>query len=39
MLGKDFWRIIRLIYIIVKVLLQADPSNGSQLPDIDEDKE
>jgi len=32
MFGKDFWRIMKFIYIIIRALLQAD-SNGTSMPD------
>ncbi|KKM64246.1 hypothetical protein LCGC14_1503310 [marine sediment metagenome] len=34
MFGKDFWLIIRIIYIIIKALLAMDPKNGNGLPDL-----
>lgn len=35
MFGKDVWRIIRLVYIILKALIQMDGSNGNNLDDLD----
>jgi len=35
MFGKDFWRILRLVYIVLKALIQMDPKNGDHLDDLD----
>lgn len=35
MFGKDFWRIIRLIYIILKALIQMPPENGDHMDDLE----
>lgn len=35
MFGKDVWRIIRLIYIILKALIQMDGGNGNHLDDLE----
>lgn len=35
MFGKDIWRIIRLIYIILKALIRMDGSNGDHLDDLE----
>lgn len=34
MFGKDFWRILRLIYVILKALIEMDPPTGGKLDDL-----
>ncbi len=36
MFGKDFWRILRVIYIIIKALIEMKPPNDKPLEDLDE---
>lgn len=38
MFGKDFWRILRIVYLVIKALLESDPPNGSKLEDLDNGK-
>lgn len=35
MFGKDFWRVIRMIYIILKALVEMKPPNDHKIEDLD----
>lgn len=36
MFGKDFWKILRIIYIILRALIETQPPAGRPLEDLEE---
>lgn len=39
MFGKDFWKILRMLYLIIRALLQAQPPEHGDLPDLEDHKD
>lgn len=35
MFGKDFWKVLRILYLVIKALIEMKPPNGSPLEDLE----
>ncbi len=36
MFGKDFWKVLRIIYLVLKALIEMVPPNGKPIEDFDD---
>jgi len=39
MFSSDFWKVLKILYLIVRALLLSKPPNNGDLPDLEEFKE